>query len=180
MSCHQYLCGTTITGKEKKKKNLPGTLTKTGKPTTIRTNYQQPGNGKRIKKKKKKKEKEENSIPTSIHPTYMYTTPQSSYHYPKLICINCGKKLLLMGMWNDIPGQGGMCDKLCQYIILISNWIRKGMPIDAIWRQAVKCLNKCSHDNNEIWQMALAKIKEVTPKEIKTIKDNPPELIKLD
>ncbi|KAG9292070.1 hypothetical protein G9A89_017970 [Geosiphon pyriformis] len=40
--------------------------------------------------------KEENSIPIPIHSTYMYTIPQSSYCYPKLICVDCGKKLLSM------------------------------------------------------------------------------------
>ncbi|KAG9297107.1 hypothetical protein G9A89_019388 [Geosiphon pyriformis] len=47
--------------------------------------------------KRKGKEKEKNSIPTPIYLTYMYKTPQSSYHCPKLICVNCDKKLSLMG-----------------------------------------------------------------------------------
>ncbi|KAG9284385.1 hypothetical protein G9A89_023642 [Geosiphon pyriformis] len=180
--------------------------------------------------KEKGKEKKENSIPTPIHLTYTYTTPQLSYHHPKLICIDCGKKLLSMDvcygddeeystatkfychmyiiecfgcskqkgkwnnelylacgetllderMWNDIPGQEGMCNELCQYMILINNWVRKEMPIDTIWRQVVKCLDGCSHDDNKIWQITLVKIEGVTPKEIKTIKDNSPKSIELD
>ncbi|KAG9292873.1 hypothetical protein G9A89_016235 [Geosiphon pyriformis] len=133
--------------------------------------------------KKKGKKKEENSIPTPIHSTYMYTTPQSSYHYPKLICIDCSKKLSSMGtccgnnkeystdnepclacgetflneeIWNNIPGQRGTCNE-----------------------SSIKCLNRCPHDN-KIWQMALAKIEGATPEEIKTIKDNPSEPIELD
>ncbi|KAG9306991.1 hypothetical protein G9A89_000905 [Geosiphon pyriformis] len=46
--------------------------------------------------------------------------------------------------------------------------------------QAVKCLDGCPHNNNKIWQIALAKIEGVTPKEIKIIKNNPPESIELD
>ncbi|KAG9291653.1 hypothetical protein G9A89_022072 [Geosiphon pyriformis] len=38
----------------------------------------------------------------------------------------------------------------------------------------------CLHDDNKIWQMALAKIKGASPEEIKTIKDNPSEFIELD
>ncbi|KAG9296694.1 hypothetical protein G9A89_001326 [Geosiphon pyriformis] len=34
------------------------------------------------------------------------------------------------------------------------------MSINVVWRQAVKRLDKCLHDNNKIWQMALTKIKE--------------------
>ncbi|KAG9291294.1 hypothetical protein G9A89_021796 [Geosiphon pyriformis] len=41
-------------------------------------------------------------------------------------------------------------------------------------------LNRCSHDDNEIWQMALTKIKEASPEEIKMIKNNPSKPIELD
>ncbi|KAG9295662.1 hypothetical protein G9A89_002980 [Geosiphon pyriformis] len=160
-----------------------------------------------------------------------YTTPQrSTYHRPKLICVNCGKKLLSMGaccrdneeystatrfycrpcilecfrkpkqvgkwdnqsclacgetlldegMWHDIPECGETCDISCQYMILISDWVRKKTPIEAAWRRAVQQLNSYPHDDDKIWQMALAKIEEAMPEEIKTIKDNPPEPLKLD
>ncbi|KAG9306529.1 hypothetical protein G9A89_004726 [Geosiphon pyriformis] len=79
-------------------------------------------------------------------------------------------------MWNDISGKGETYDKLCQYIILISNWVRKRTSIETVWRKAVKWLNKCPHNNDKIWQMALTKIKEALPEEIKTIKNNPIEL----
>ncbi|KAG9287791.1 hypothetical protein G9A89_017386 [Geosiphon pyriformis] len=46
-------------------------------------------------------------------------------------CLACGETLFDEEMWNDIPGRGGTCDKSCQYMILISDWVRKGMPIDA-------------------------------------------------
>ncbi|KAG9301103.1 hypothetical protein G9A89_012486 [Geosiphon pyriformis] len=39
---------------------------------------------------------------------------------------------------------------------------------------------ECPHDDDEIWQMVLVKIEEVTPEEIKTIKNNLSEPIKLD
>ncbi|KAG9286515.1 hypothetical protein G9A89_014681 [Geosiphon pyriformis] len=53
-------------------------------------------------------------------------------------CFTCEETLLNKGMWNDIPGRGGMCDALCQYTILISDWIKKGTPIEAAWRRAVQ------------------------------------------
>ncbi|KAG9300356.1 hypothetical protein G9A89_009980 [Geosiphon pyriformis] len=72
------------------------------------------------------------------------------------------------------------CDILCQYTILISDWVKKGTPIEAAWRRAVQRLNSYPHDNDEIWQIALAKIKGATPEEIKMIKDNPPEPLELN
>ncbi|KAG9298898.1 hypothetical protein G9A89_015920 [Geosiphon pyriformis] len=53
-------------------------------------------------------------------------------------------------------------DELCIDTILISNWVRKGTPIDTAWRRAVKYLNR------------------LTPEKIKTIKNNPSESIELD
>ncbi|KAG9287875.1 hypothetical protein G9A89_017470 [Geosiphon pyriformis] len=73
-----------------------------------------------------------------------------------------------------------MCNALYQYIILISDWVRKGTPIEAAWRRAVQQLNSCPHDDNEIWRMAITKIEEASSEKIKKIKDNPPKPIELD
>ncbi|KAG9287882.1 hypothetical protein G9A89_017477 [Geosiphon pyriformis] len=73
-----------------------------------------------------------------------------------------------------------MCDVFCQYMILISDWVEKETPIEAAWRRAVQQLNSCPHDDDKIWQMAIAKIEGVLPEEIRTIKNNPPEPIELD
>ncbi|KAG9289711.1 hypothetical protein G9A89_014446 [Geosiphon pyriformis] len=62
----------------------------------------------------------------------------------------------------------------------VFDWVRKGTPIEAVWRRAVQQLDSCPHDDDKIWQMALAKIKGVSPEEIKTIKDNLPEPLELD
>ncbi|KAG9303447.1 hypothetical protein G9A89_013774 [Geosiphon pyriformis] len=47
-------------------------------------------------------------------------------------------------------------------------------------RRAVKHLNRCLHNNDKIWQIALTKIKEILSEEIKMIKNNSSELIKLN
>ncbi|KAG9297625.1 hypothetical protein G9A89_011140 [Geosiphon pyriformis] len=139
--------------------------------------------------KGKEKEKETTQTTTAYN---TYTTPQrSTYRQSKLICVNCGKwdnqpclacgeTLLDEGMWHDISGCGGTCDISCQYTILISDWVRKETPIEAVWKKAIQRLDSCPHDDNKIWQMALAKIKGVMPEEIKMIKDNLPKLLELD
>ncbi|KAG9298319.1 hypothetical protein G9A89_002807 [Geosiphon pyriformis] len=53
-------------------------------------------------------------------------------------CLACGETLLDEGMWNDISGRGETCNTLCQYTILISDWIKKRTPIEAAWRRAVQ------------------------------------------
>ncbi|KAG9296686.1 hypothetical protein G9A89_009945 [Geosiphon pyriformis] len=41
-------------------------------------------------------------------------------------------------MWKDIPRCGKTCDMICQYMILINDWISKGTPIDDVWKQALQ------------------------------------------
>ncbi|KAG9306856.1 hypothetical protein G9A89_005757 [Geosiphon pyriformis] len=95
-------------------------------------------------------------------------------------CLACGETLLDERMWNNIPERKEMCDKLCQYTILINDWVRKGTPIEAVWRRTVKCLDSCLHDNDKIWRMALTKIEGASSEEIRKFKNNSLEPIKLN
>ncbi|KAG9294407.1 hypothetical protein G9A89_001912 [Geosiphon pyriformis] len=151
---------------KKKKKNLPGTLTKPGKLTTIKKTHQ-PRSSRKAIKKKRRETKKTNLKPTKptkpalvagedpIQPTpdqshhvflstwvapdknywmrtYYYYKPCHCKHYEyskrqgkwdNEPCLACGEQLLDEGMWNDILDRGGTCNTLCQYIILISNWV---------------------------------------------------------
>ncbi|KAG9299126.1 hypothetical protein G9A89_020439 [Geosiphon pyriformis] len=80
------------------------------------------------------------------------------------LCIACGETFFNEGMWNNIPGKEGTCNVFCQYMILISDWVEKKTPIEAVWRRA----------------MAIAKIEGTLPEKIRTIKNNSPEPIELD
>ncbi|KAG9287482.1 hypothetical protein G9A89_023854 [Geosiphon pyriformis] len=95
-------------------------------------------------------------------------------------CLACEETLLNEGMWNNISGQGGTYDTVCQYTILISDWVRKRTLIEAVWKKAIQQLDSCPHDDDKIWRMAIAKIKKTSPKEIRMIKNNPPESIELN
>ncbi|KAG9296297.1 hypothetical protein G9A89_014889 [Geosiphon pyriformis] len=75
-------------------------------------------------------------------------------------CLACGEQLFDKKMWNDISSQGGTCNALCQYMILISNWVSCDMPITAAWHK------------DEIWQMANTKVQGATPSKILEIKNN--------
>ncbi|KAG9290491.1 hypothetical protein G9A89_002466 [Geosiphon pyriformis] len=58
--------------------------------------------------------------------------------------------------------------------------VKKGTPIEAVWRRAMQQLNSCPHDDDKIWRMAIGKIERATPEKIREIKNNLPEPIKLD
>ncbi|KAG9291011.1 hypothetical protein G9A89_012883 [Geosiphon pyriformis] len=162
-----------------------------------RANRCQTGNGKRTKKIKEKRKKKRPPkpqlfiIPTLYHNNlpivdlslYALIAARNCHQWVHAVgtmrniqrqlvgkwdnqpCLACEKTLLDEKMWHDIPGRGGTCNIECQYMILISNWIKKGTPIKATWQRAV---------------MATAKIEGMLPEEIRTIKNNPPEPIKLN
>ncbi|KAG9299712.1 hypothetical protein G9A89_013072 [Geosiphon pyriformis] len=63
--------------------------------------------------KRKRKEKEE----------------ETTFTNNNQLCLVCGTILPDKGMWNDISGHGGTCNKMCQYTILINNW-QKARPLN--------------------------------------------------
>ncbi|KAG9287685.1 hypothetical protein G9A89_004088 [Geosiphon pyriformis] len=78
------------------------------------------------------------------------------------LCLACSKQLLDEGIWNDIPGQKRICDTLCQYTILISDWVSCDMPITAVWHH-----------------MANTKVEGTMSSKILKIKNNPLEPVNI-
>ncbi|KAG9286278.1 hypothetical protein G9A89_014264 [Geosiphon pyriformis] len=138
-----------------------------------------------------------------------YTIPQqSTYCRPKLICIDCDKKLSSMGACCSDNKEYHTTTKFYCRLCLFEcfgrpkrqrkwnnqpclacgetlldegiDWVRKETPIEAVWKKAMQQLDSCPHDDDKIWQMTLAKIEGATPEEIKMIKDNLSELLELD
>ncbi|KAG9296560.1 hypothetical protein G9A89_015152 [Geosiphon pyriformis] len=70
-------------------------------------------------------------------------------------------------------------DISCQYTIFISDWVSCGTPITAAWHRAISHLDGYLHDEDEIWQMANAKVEGAMSSEILKIKNNPPEPVKI-
>ncbi|KAG9303402.1 hypothetical protein G9A89_013728 [Geosiphon pyriformis] len=88
----------------KKRRNLPRKPTKFPEPTQNTMScyqylHEMTTAKKKEKTKEKGKEKKEKSISTSTTTYNSYTTPQqSAYCCPKLVCVDCDKKLSLMGV----------------------------------------------------------------------------------
>ncbi|KAG9304915.1 hypothetical protein G9A89_010777 [Geosiphon pyriformis] len=135
----------------------------------------QTGNEKKkmIKKReKKKKKKQQPPTPLLLTPTLtlyhrdLSIVDQNLYasikqkKWDNQPCLICGETFLDEKMWNNIPG--------------------KGTLIEAVWRRAVQQLNSCPHDDDKIWQMAIAKIEGAISEKIREIKNNSSEPIELD
>ncbi|KAG9303590.1 hypothetical protein G9A89_018486 [Geosiphon pyriformis] len=114
-----------------------------------------------------------------------YQTATKFYYYACLVehferpkqdntpCLACEETLFNKEMWNNILRRGGTCNEICQYTILINDWICKRTPIDDIWKQALRQLKRYSHDKHKLWRMANAKAESMTTSELLKIKNNP-------
>ncbi|KAG9304677.1 hypothetical protein G9A89_021457 [Geosiphon pyriformis] len=88
---------------------------------------------------------------------------------------------------NTLDDQRGKENGITNLVSLVGRlcWMKKYGTTsqdveESAWRRAVQQLDSCLHNNNKIWQMALAKIEGTLPEEIKTIKDNLSEPLELD
>ncbi|KAG9287159.1 hypothetical protein G9A89_003007 [Geosiphon pyriformis] len=81
------------------------------------------------------------------------------YKWNYMSCFACGEILPDEGLWNDVPGREGTCDKA-----------------------SLNRLDGYLHDDHKIWRIASTRAKGTTLEEIREIKDNPwmPEYTKPD
>ncbi|KAG9299679.1 hypothetical protein G9A89_006395 [Geosiphon pyriformis] len=79
-------------------------------------------------------------------------------------CLACGETLLDEGI--------GTCNKTCQYMILINDWVCKRTPINDAWKQALRQLEGYPHNKHELWRMANAKAEGATINKLLEIKNN--------
>ncbi|KAG9303995.1 hypothetical protein G9A89_005905 [Geosiphon pyriformis] len=135
--------------------------------------------------KRKGKEEETTQTITTYHNTYTILQ-QSTYRRPKLICVDCGKKLLSMGACCGDDKEYHTATKFYCHPCLLEHFGRPKRQGKWDNQPCLTCgetlLDEgiCSHDDDKIWRMALAKIKETMPEKIKMIKDNSPESLELD
>ncbi|KAG9298023.1 hypothetical protein G9A89_018851 [Geosiphon pyriformis] len=108
------------------------------------------------KSKKKGKRREENILEKTTTAKEITNDWEKEYShkpikeppYIPLKCKDCGKKL---------------------------DWVSHGTPITAAWHQAISHLDSYPHNEDEIWQIANAKVESTLPSKILEIKNNLPE-----
>ncbi|KAG9295152.1 hypothetical protein G9A89_006133 [Geosiphon pyriformis] len=106
------------------------------------------------------------------------------YQPPRLICVNCGKKLSTMG---TCIGDNEEWSTATKYYCRPCKWDHtpclvcdKILPDKRLWNDvsgrgetSLNRLDGYPHNNHEIWKMASTKAESTTPEEIREIKDNP-------
>ncbi|KAG9285987.1 hypothetical protein G9A89_022663 [Geosiphon pyriformis] len=101
-----------------------------------------------------------------------YGYPERHGKWDEKPCLACGEPLPRGCNWNDLPSRGGTCDATCQYMILICDWVRGGMLFEAAFNRALKRLQHYSHNEDELYNTAQAKVRGGTAKEIRRWKES--------
>ncbi|KAG9291132.1 hypothetical protein G9A89_013004 [Geosiphon pyriformis] len=73
--------------------------------------------------------------------------------------------------WIDIAMRKGVCDQTCQYVLSISEKVKKETPFDAAYNNALNKLYHYPHDAMMIFNLAMALVNEATKENVHQIKE---------
>ncbi|KAG9303486.1 hypothetical protein G9A89_018382 [Geosiphon pyriformis] len=86
-------------------------------------------------------------------------------------CFTCGDMLSEECNWIDIAMRGGVCDQTCQYVLSISEKVRRETLFDATYNNALNKLYYYPYDAKIIFDLAMTLINRATQKDVCQIKE---------
>ncbi|KAG9288710.1 hypothetical protein G9A89_004329 [Geosiphon pyriformis] len=73
--------------------------------------------------------------------------------------------------WIDVAMRGGVCDQTCQYVLSISEKVKRGTPFNAAYNSALNKLYHYPHDAKMIFDLAMALINGATKEDVRQMKE---------
>ncbi|KAG9299663.1 hypothetical protein G9A89_001056, partial [Geosiphon pyriformis] len=73
--------------------------------------------------------------------------------------------------WIDVAMRGKVCDQTCQYVLLISEKVKRGTPFNAAYNSALNKLYHYSYDAEMIFDLAIALINGATKEDVRQMKE---------
>ncbi|KAG9286415.1 hypothetical protein G9A89_014581 [Geosiphon pyriformis] len=86
-------------------------------------------------------------------------------------CLTCGDMLPEEYNWIDVAMRGGVCNQTCQYVLSISEKVKRGTPFNAAYNSAFNKLYHYSHDAKMIFDLAIALINGATKEDVCQMKE---------
>ncbi|KAG9292694.1 hypothetical protein G9A89_008282 [Geosiphon pyriformis] len=100
-----------------------------------------------------------------------FGSPKKSGKWDNTSCLTCKDMLSEEYNWIDVAIRGGVCNQTCQYALLISEKVRKGIPFDAAYNSALNKLYHYPYDAEMIFDLVIALINGATQKDVHQIKE---------
>ncbi|KAG9289343.1 hypothetical protein G9A89_007904 [Geosiphon pyriformis] len=87
-------------------------------------------------------------------------------------CLICGNMLPEEYNWINVAMRGGVCDQTCQYVLSISEKVKRGTPFDAVYNSILNKLYYYPHDAKMIFDLAMALINKATQENVRQMKES--------
>ncbi|KAG9307677.1 hypothetical protein G9A89_023242 [Geosiphon pyriformis] len=94
-----------------------------------------------------------------------------SRKWDKTSCLTCGERLPEECNWIDVAMREKVCDQTCQYVLSISEKVRRRTPFDAAYNSALNKLYHYPHNAEMIFDLAMALINRATQKDVHQMKE---------
>ncbi|KAG9288047.1 hypothetical protein G9A89_017642 [Geosiphon pyriformis] len=91
--------------------------------------------------------------------------------WDKTLCLTCGDILPEEYNWINVAMREGVCDQTCQYVLSISEKVRKGTPFNAAYNSAFNKLYHYPHDTEMIFDLAMTLINRATQEDVCQMKE---------
>ncbi|KAG9307168.1 hypothetical protein G9A89_016996 [Geosiphon pyriformis] len=106
------------------------------------------------------------------HTCYYYKAcHRESGKWDNTPCLTCGNMLPEECNWIDVTMRGGVCNQICQYVLSISEKVKRGTPFNAAYNSALNKLYYYSHDAEIIFDLAMALINGATKEDVHQMKE---------
>ncbi|KAG9287890.1 hypothetical protein G9A89_017485 [Geosiphon pyriformis] len=74
--------------------------------------------------------------------------------------------------WIDVAMKGGVCDQTCQYVLSISEKVKKGTPFNTAYNSTFNKLYYYPYDAEMIFDLAIALINRATQENVRQMKES--------
>ncbi|KAG9299093.1 hypothetical protein G9A89_020406 [Geosiphon pyriformis] len=85
------------------------------------------------------------------------------------LCLTCGDMLSEEYNWIDVAMREGVCDQTCQYVLLISEKVKRGTLFDAAYNSVLNKLYYYPHNAEMIFNLAMALVNRATKEDVQYI-----------
>ncbi|KAG9291353.1 hypothetical protein G9A89_003457 [Geosiphon pyriformis] len=100
-----------------------------------------------------------------------FGSPKRSGKWDNIPCLTCGEILPEEYNWIDVAIRRGVCDQTCQYVLSISEKVRRETPFDATYNSALNKLYHYPHNAEMIFDLAIALINGATQEDVCQMKE---------
>ncbi|KAG9305104.1 hypothetical protein G9A89_007744 [Geosiphon pyriformis] len=100
-----------------------------------------------------------------------FGSPKRSRKWDNTFCLTCENMLSEECNWIDIAIRGKICDQTCQYVLSISEKVKRRISFNTAYNSALNKLYYYPHDTEMIFELAITLINGATQENVHQMKE---------